>query len=117
MRPVLSSALAGALALAGTAMIAGGAWAAPDDGRGRSEAARVCGDDARACPADTGVIDPLPDSFFEGGGGVGPQVVEGSGGYAVWVRGAGSGAARSQVQATAAVRVNVEARTHVRGRR
>ena len=117
MRPVFSTALAGGIALAGAAFMAGAAWAAPNAGTGGFQAASAaCPDDARSCPPEAGVIDRLPDSFFEGGGGVGPQGVDHDGGYAIWVRAGGSAAARGRVAAAATARVSIATRVHVRGR-
>jgi len=107
------------------ASLAGPAWADPsgDDADG-ARSSPVCDRDVsspdapRSCPRESGVIDHLPDSFFIGGGGVGPQVVETGGGEQVWVHAAGggsaSGSASASATASASVRVNVRAGT--RGR-
>jgi hypothetical protein len=121
MRPVISPAVARVLALAAATMIAGAAWAGPESDSSRGEGA--CRDTARSasdqsgCRADAAVIDHLPDSFFVGGGGVGPQVMDHGGGYAVWVHATGSAAAHAEAEATAAARVSAQAHSHIRARR
>jgi hypothetical protein len=72
-------------------------------------------DDDTRCVADTGVIDHLPDSFFIGGGGVGPQAAETYERGRVWVYGSGSASAgahaTASASASASVRVSVRVRT------
>ena len=111
---VLSLAIA-AMAFCGTAV------AEPmRDGAG--EAPQPACDDPRAapdrnnCPAEPGVIDHLPDSFFVGGGGVGPQVVEAGGGEHVWAYAAGGASASAGASARASASASVSVRARVSGR-
>ncbi len=117
-RPIVLSLVLAAMALAGAAR------ACPaGDGRDASGPVATC-DDARDsharsdCPTESGVIDHLPDSFFVGGGGVGPQFVEGGGGEHVWVHGGSeaSGSASAQASASASASVRVSVSVHGRGR-
>ena len=104
------------LALA-AATLASPAWAGPDgDDRGADAAVAACrADDAQTgCPGDTGVIDHLPDSFFVGGGGVGPQGAEVGGSDHVWVHAAGGAFAGARVSAGARTNVSVSIRAHAR---
>jgi len=103
-------------------MIGGAAQACPPGDERDSVAPVAACDEARGprgrsdCPAESGVIDHLPDSFFVGGGGVGPQVVDYGGGEHVWVHAAGgaSASAQASASASASVRVSVSVRAHGR---
>jgi hypothetical protein len=117
--------IAPVLAVAASMALAGAAWACPP-GDDRDEAAQT--DRPAACagvepasdrdrrPCETGVIEHLPDSFFIGGGGVGPQGWDAAGGGRVWVYAAGgaSATASAHASASASVRVSVSAHSHRR---
>jgi hypothetical protein len=106
------------LSLALAAMTtAGSCRADPSD---RDNAAATCqqggdrhDDDARCAP-ETGVIDHLPDSFFIGGGGVGPQVAETYESGRVWVYGSGEAAAGAHATASASASASVHVSVRVR---
>ena len=109
---VLSLAIA-AMAFCGTAV------AEPMRDRAGASQTPACEDprgapDRNDCPSEPGVIDHLPDSFFIGGGGVGPQVVEGGGGEHVWAYAAGGASASARASASASVRVSVQVHAHRR---
>ena len=127
MRQSTLPRLAFALALAATTGLAGAAWACPpDDDRDASvqtDRAATCEGVEREHESDRargrcepGVIDHLPDSFFIGGGGVGPQAWEAGGGERVWVYAAGgasaTASASAHASASASVRVSVGAHAH-----
>ena len=107
------------LALAVAATLAGAAVADPADDTVAPRPKLVCDKstvsrDGPDCAAEPAVIDHLPDSFFSGGGGVGPQEVEGGRRAYVWVRAEGGTSADAAVRASVFARVRVVSRTWTR---